>query len=84
MQDMQTTKNDKPRISWGKSLVNFATAIWVIATIIVGPVMLMKFAYRIASLPGKEHPIWDAANMGVWLGIVFTMIFGACIERKLR
>lgn len=84
MQDMQTAEQTKPRIQWGKSLVKFATAIWVIATIIMGPVMLMKFAYKIASLPGKEHPIWDAANLGVWFGIIFMMIFGACIERKMR
>jgi hypothetical protein len=84
MQEMQTTKNAERRIQWRKTLVNFATAIWVIATIIMGPVMLMKFAYRVATVQGNQHPVTDAACWGVWLGIIFTMIFGACIERKMR
>lgn len=42
MQNTQQTKSGEIRITWGKSLANFAAAIWVIATIIMGPVMLMK------------------------------------------
>ena len=82
MQTTQTTGNTKPRIQWGKSFVNCATAIWVIATILVGPVMLAKLAYLMSI--GDKNPAFDAAFRGVWLGIIFAMILGACIERKLR
>lgn len=82
MQNMQQTKSGETRITWGKSLANFATAIWVIATIIVGPVMLMKLAYRMSL--GETNPAAHAAIQGVFFGIVFMMILGACIERKIR
>ena len=82
MQTMQATENGKPHIRWGKSFVNFATAIWVIATILVGPVFLMKLAYRMSL--GQTNPAFDAAIHGVIFGIIFMLILGGCIERKMR
>lgn len=82
IQNLQTAEQTKPRIQWGKSLVNFATAIWVIATILVGPVMLAKLAYRLSI--GDTNPAAHAAIQGVFFGIIFMLILGGCIERKLR
>lgn len=82
MQDNQQQKSAETRIKWGKSLKNFATAIWVIATILVGPVLLMKLAYRMSF--GETNPAAYAAVQGVFFGIAFMVILGTCIERKLR
>ncbi len=82
MQNTQQTKSGEIRITWGKTLANFAAAIWVIATILVGPVLLMKLAYRMSL--GETNPAAHAAVQGVFFGIVFMMILGACIERKIR
>ena len=82
MQTMQTTESTKPRIQWGKSFVKFATAIWVIATILVGPVMLAKLAYWLSI--GETNPAAHAAIQGVFFGIIFMLILGGCIERKMR
>ena len=82
MQNTQENKSGEIRITWGKTLANFAAAIWVIATILVGPVLLMKLAYRMSL--GETNPAAHAAVQGVFFGIVFMMILGACIERKIR
>ena len=82
MQNTQQTKSGETRITWGKSLANFAMAIWVIATILVGPVMLAKLAYRLSI--GETNPAAHAAIQGVFFGIIFMLILGACIERKVR
>lgn len=82
MQNTQQTKSCETRITWGKTLANFAAAIWVIATILVGPVLLIKLAYRMSL--GETNPAAHAAVQGVFFGIVFMMILGACIERKMR
>ncbi len=82
MQNRNQAMSGETRMHWKQSLTNFAAAIWVIATIICGPVMLMKFAYRLAL--GESNPAAHAAFNGVMFAIVFMMILGACIERKIR
>jgi hypothetical protein len=84
MDKQQTADSDKRRINWSISLRKFATTVWVIATVIVGPIMLVKLTYWFATRSDIGHPVAAASFWGVVLGIACTFLFGTCIEMKSR